>query len=63
MVKYTFQMEHTEKIVKPASKRALLRQQLEEQHELCDMTVRHGTWVGSCIFFKQNTCVFRNAKS
>ena len=43
-------MEYTETNFKPASTRALLRQQLEEQHELCDMTVRHGTWVCSCTF-------------
>ena len=44
-------MEYTEKNYKPVSALALLRQQLEEQHELCDMTVRHGTWVCSYTFF------------
>ncbi|XP_052815801.1 uncharacterized protein LOC128242622 [Mya arenaria] len=37
-------MEYDEKKVKPASTRALLRQHVEEQSDLCDLVVKHGLW-------------------
>ncbi|XP_052789374.1 uncharacterized protein LOC128223929 [Mya arenaria] len=37
-------MEYDEKKVRPASTRALLRQHVEEQSDLCDLVVKHGLW-------------------